>query len=112
MLVANPMIRVPANATRPPMTSIRGKPSPSRKPASMPMRIGELDEHRGGAGVDSLFAGIEGDAVDREPGDSDQAVSAHSLEVIRTSLRPIIMALRARLATSSRPRLRAPGLMS
>ena len=32
----------------------------------------ELDEHGGSAGVDSLFAGIECDAVDREPGDSDQ----------------------------------------
>ena len=32
----------------------------------------ELDEHRGGAGVDMLLAGIEGDAVDREPGNSDQ----------------------------------------
>ena len=68
----------------------------------------QLDEHRGGAGVDSLFAGIERDAVDREPGDSDQRGERPLPGVIRTSLRPIIMALRARLATSSRPRLRAP----
>src|SRR5688500_19357385 len=44
VLVANPMIRVPANATRPPMTNIRGKPSPSRMPASTPIRI-RSEEH-------------------------------------------------------------------
>ena len=32
----------------------------------------ELDEHGGSAGVDRLLARIEGDAIDREPSDSDQ----------------------------------------
>ena len=32
----------------------------------------ELDEHGSSASVDSLLASIERDAVDREPGDSDQ----------------------------------------
>ena len=55
------------------MTNIRGKALTEEEAGEYADEDRcELDEHRGGAGVDMLLTGIEGNAVDREPGNSDQ----------------------------------------
>ena len=109
--VAAPTNAAPPNATSAPMTSHRGKPSPSNSPANSAMRIGPTFTSMAVVPASTrCSAAPNATLYAANQATPDTAMSAHSRRFGVTHRRPTnIDTPNARVPTSSRPNESEPG---